>query len=197
MTCPQNLDHIVVAARTLDEGAAWVEERLGVAPVPGGKHVTMGTHNRLLKLGTRGLPPRGQLSNVYLEVIAIDPGAPSPGRARWFSLDTPERQERLEQGPGLIHWVIRTTAIQDDARKCPDALEVLVLSRGPYRWRIAVPPDGHIPCAGRCPTLIQWEGNMHPAANLPESGCQIIALDTSGPAPRARIAGPRGDAWLE
>ena len=43
-------DHLVVAARTLEEGAAWVEARLGVAPVPGGKHPTMGTHNRLLRI---------------------------------------------------------------------------------------------------------------------------------------------------
>ena len=33
------LDHLVVAARTLDEGAAWVEARLGVPMGPGGKHV--------------------------------------------------------------------------------------------------------------------------------------------------------------
>ena len=30
------LDHIVVAARTLEEGSAWVEAALGVAPVPAG-----------------------------------------------------------------------------------------------------------------------------------------------------------------
>ena len=34
------LDHIVVAARTLEEGSAWVEAALGVAPVPGGKHAS-------------------------------------------------------------------------------------------------------------------------------------------------------------
>ena len=42
----------------------------------------MGTHNRLLGLGT----------NVYLEVIAIDTEAAPPARPRWFSLDTPEMQ---------------------------------------------------------------------------------------------------------
>lgn len=191
-----SLDHLVVAARTLDEGAAWVEARLGVAPVPGGKHATMGTHNRLLKLG-RGLPPPGHDPHAYLEVIAADPDAPPPGRPRWFALDTPEMQERLEQGPALIHWVVRTPAIEEEARRSPDALEVLDLSRGPYRWRIGVPADGHLPCGGRCPTLIQWEGERHPAANLPESGCEILELVTSGPAPRARIAGRHGERWLE
>ena len=42
------LDHLVVAARTLEEGVAWVESRLGIAMGPGGKHAAMGTHNRLL-----------------------------------------------------------------------------------------------------------------------------------------------------
>ena len=83
------LDHLVVAARTLDEGSAWLFERLGVRPVEGGKHAFMGTHNRLLKIGPR----------EYLEVIAIDPNAPPPARPRWFALDAPEMQERLEQVP--------------------------------------------------------------------------------------------------
>lgn len=187
MIRPPNLDHLVVAARTLDEGGSWVESRLGVAPVAGGKHATMGTHNRLLGLG----------AEVYLEVIAIDPEAARPGRPRWFSLDTPEMQERLEQGPALIHWVIRTQSIEEDARRCPDALEILDLSRGPYRWRLGVPPDGHLPCGGRCPTLIQWEGNAHPAMSLPDSGYRVAELQAGTGAPRARISGPRGPTWLE
>ena len=181
------VDHIVVAARTLDEGARWVEERLGVAPVPGGKHVLMGTHNRLLKLGPR----------VYLEVIAIDPDAPAPGRARWFALDSPEMAERREQGPALIHWVERSSDIEADLARVPDDIEVLSASRGPYRWRIGVPADGHLPCAGRVPTLIQWEGDAHPADALPESGCRLIALEPRGGAPLARIHTPSGVGVLE
>jgi len=181
------IDHLVVAARTLDEGSAWVEERLGVAPVPGGKHALMGTHNRLLKLGER----------VYLEVIAIDPDAPAPSRPRWFALDTPEMQERLEQGPALVHWVERTEDIEEAARHGADALEVLALSRGAYRWRIGVRADGAMPCEGRCATLIQWDGNMHPADNLPDVGCRLVELDTSGNAPRARISTRSGVRTLE
>ena len=181
------LDHVIVAARTLDEGSDWVEARLGVRPVPGGKHALMGTHNRLLKLGPR----------VYLEVIAIDPDAPAPQRSRWFALDEPEMIERLEQGPALIHWVVRTEAIDAEASRCPDAIEVLEASRGPYRWRIGVPPDGRLPCGGRCATLIQWEGEAHPADALPDSGCTLEVLDTAGASPRARIATPRGAVTLE
>jgi hypothetical protein len=176
------LDHLIVAARTLDEGAAWIEERLGVAPVPGGKHASMGTHNRLLGLGHR----------VYLEVIAIDPGASAPARPRGFELDTPRMQQRLAQGPALIHWVMRTGAIEEDVRRCPEPLEILSLARGDYRWRIGVAADGRIPCGGRSATLIQWEGNRHPADNLPDSGCRLVELDTSAALPKARIATPSG-----
>ena len=84
------LDHLVVAARTLGEGAAWLEARLGVSLQPGGRHAHFGTHNRLLGLG-----------DCYLEVIAVDPDAPPPPSPRWFELDT----LRLDT-PRLIHWIV-------------------------------------------------------------------------------------------
>lgn len=87
------LDHLVVAARTLEEGAAYIERMLGVAMSPGGQHPQMGTHNRLLNLG----------GGVYLEVLAIDPQGIPPDRPRWFDLDSPALQQRLEAGPALIH----------------------------------------------------------------------------------------------
>jgi len=187
VTCPPTLDHLVVAARTLDEGGAWIESLLGVAPVPGGKHDTMGTHNRLLALG----------GPAYLEVIAIDPEAPAPSRPRWFSLDTPGMQERLARGPALIHWVVRTEALEDEVRRSREPLEVVAFSRGPYRWRMGLPADGRLPGDGHLPTMIQWEGSAHPAASLPPSGCELLELVTAGSAPRARIRAPVGVSWLE
>jgi hypothetical protein len=156
-------DHLVVAARTLEEGGAWVEAKLGVAPVAGGKHATMGTHNRVLRIGPR----------EFLEVIAIDPEAPAPPRPRWFDLDSPEMRARLEEGPALIHWVERTADLEAALRDYSEPVEILSLSRGPYRWRIGVPSDGRRPGGGSLPTLIQWEGGMHPADALPESGCRL------------------------
>lgn len=163
-------DHLVVGARTLAEGGAWVEAKLGVAPVEGGKHAAMGTHNRLLSLG------RGQ----YLEVIAVDPDAPPPRRPRWFGLDSSAMRARLAAGPGLIHWVVRTDDIEEALRDYPEPVEVLALERGGLRWRIGVPRDGRIPCAGQCPTLIQWEGGAHPSETLPPSGCQLLEFRSAG-----------------
>lgn len=177
------LDHLVVAARTLEEGARWLEARTGVPTAPGGRHGLMGTHNRLLALG----------GGAYLEIIAVDPDAPPPARPRWFALDDPAMRRRLADGPALVHWVARTDDL-DAARAREPALvgEVLALSRSPYRWRIGVAPDGGLPANGAFPTLIQWEGDRHPAAALPPSGCRLERLTVRTPGAAAlgsRLAG--------
>ncbi len=166
-------DHLVLAVRNLDIGAAWLEDRLGVALAPGGKHVCMGTHNRLLGLG----------EGFYLELIAIDPLAPDPERPRWFGLD---RIDLPADRPRLIHWVARSDDIGLERAGCRyDPGEILPMERGDYRWRITVPPDGHLPGEGLLPTLIQWDVPFHPAQRLPESGCRLMKLEAfhAEPAP--------------
>jgi hypothetical protein len=163
------LDHLVVAARDLASGTRWLEERLGVVLGPGGQHATMGTHNRLLRLGEQ----------LYLELIAIDPVAPTPGRSRWFGLDSPALQARLAAGPQLIHWVARSPDIGTElACFGLPAMEVLPMTRGDFCWRISVPADGSLPGGhGLLPTLIQWDVPFHPADRLPESACQLMKLE--------------------
>ena len=89
------LDHIVIACADLEQGTAWLRERLGVDPQPGGKHAAMGTHNTLLRLGPRH----------YLELLAIDPDAEAPPQARWFGLDERGIRERAAREPFLLTWV--------------------------------------------------------------------------------------------
>ena len=176
------LDHLVIAAKTLDEGAAWVERQLGVAPVAGGKHPTMGTHNRLLFIG----PGR------FLEVIAVDPEAKDPGRPRWFDLDDPAMRARIGKSPALIHWVERSEDLDAALRDYSEKVEVLSLERGPYRWRIAVPRDGRRPGGGTLPTLIQWEGGLHPAGALPDTGVRLAAFAHEGGHLSATFETPSG-----
>lgn len=171
------LDHIVVACARLDQGIDWVEERLGVRPQAGGRHLAMGTHNAVLKLGLQ----------TYLEVIAIDPEGTAPARPRWFALDDPLMQARLATEPALITWVMRCESLANACARVPDLGEILSMSRGDLRWQIAVPEDGSLPYSGVLPAAIQWaaaaDGTaVHPCDRLPDSGCQLLALDLSHPA---------------
>jgi len=174
-------DHLVVVASELRRGCAWGEERLSARPRPGGKHVAMGTHNALLSLGTR----------FYLEVIAVDPEGVTPRRPRWFDLDEPRMRAALAEGPHLAHWVARTADIDAAAARIPDLGMPTPMSRGDLMWRITVPEDGHRPGRGLVPTLIQWPDARHPADNMADSGCRLVAIAGEHPEPasvRAELA---------
>jgi hypothetical protein len=164
-------DHLVVAAATLEQGEAYLEQRLGVRPQRGGKHALMGTHNSLIGLGAKR----------YIEVIAIDPEASPPLGPRWFALDTAALQSTL---PRLIHWVARTDDI-DTARRSlgVDTGAVQAMTRGGFEWRITVPADGSLPAGGVLPTLIQWADHRHPADALPDSRLRLLALAGAHPHP--------------
>lgn len=183
------VDHLVVAARTLDEGVAWCEATLGLLPGPGGEHPLFGTHNRLLRL--HGDAQAGE-SDAYLEIIAIQPGAiptrPATQR-RWFDLDDPALQHRLQrQGPQLIHWV----ASVPDIDEALVALRAIGIQRGPavsasrqtahglLEWRISVRDDGQRLFNGALPTLIQWTGT-HPTRHMPASGAALHRLHLRHP----------------
>jgi hypothetical protein len=151
------LDHLAVSALTLEEGSAWVEESLGVALAGGGKHGAMSTHNRLLSLG-----------DLYLEVIAIDPEAPDPGRARWFDLD------RFHGRPRLTNWVAGCDDLAAALDQCPAGTgQPMALARGDLRWQMAVPEEGILPFDGLFPALIAWQGTAHPTQRLPDQGVRL------------------------
>jgi hypothetical protein len=176
------LDHLVLAATTLADGIDYLSEVLGVTPTVGGRHVAMGTHNALLRLGER----------CYLELIAIDPDGAKPTRPRWFDLDSVALQAELVERPRLVHWVARTSDISAAAAGCPVPLgPVHAMARGDYRWRITIPDDGTRPGRGVVPTLIQWDVPQHPADGLPKSGVTLAHLAASYPEPadvRAALA---------
>jgi hypothetical protein len=176
------LDHIVIAAATLEEGAAWCAATLGVVPGPGGRHALFGTHNRLLRIDGERYP------RTYLEIIAVDPDAPPPARRRWFGLDEPGVHERLrDEGPQLWHVVARTPSLERHLAALGtagiDAGVALAASRptatGLLQWRIAVRGDGALLHGGALPTLIEW-GTEHPTAAMPASALQLRALALAG-----------------
>lgn len=175
------LDHLVVACRTLAEGRAWCEATFGTAPAPGGKHALMGTHNLLLATGSARFP------RSYLELIAIDPEAPTPARPRWFDLDRPQVQALIASGPRLVHWVARTVDIEAASAALrsagfdpgPVVEAERMTAGGVLRWRIALTEGGLRHASGAVPLLIAW-GDVHPTDSLPESGVDLRSLRVSG-----------------
>lgn len=165
-----SLDHIVVAAPDLAVGVAHVRDQIGVVMPRGGEHPLMGTHNHLMRLGL----------DEFLEVIAVNPDAPAPARARWFGLD------HEVPAPRLSHWVLRC----DDIGAVPQDLfqitgPAIPVTRGNLAWQLTVPEDGHLPMQGAFPSLIEWQkGPLPPramqAADMP-GGAGLVGLTIRHP----------------
>lgn len=168
------IDHLVVAARRLDDGVPWLAERLGVEPAGHGRHERYGTHNALWALGGR----------TYLELIAVDPDMPHPGRPRWFGLDSPAVQRHVAERPRLVHWVAAVDAIRSRWRG--EHGPARRLARDALSWTVTVPDDGSLPGdgSGTWPTLIAWD-DTHPTDALEDADLALERLVLSSPRPDA------------
>ena len=145
------LDHIVFGARSLEEGTNFIEKKLGIKLSEVGYHDFMGTHNRVVKVD----------KDVYLEVIAIDPSSKSPNQNRWFNLDNPILQKKLEYSPQMIGYVIETKDKEILKHFCTP----IEASRGNYKWNFAMPNlesnffNKELIENGIIPSLINWKSN--------------------------------------
>jgi len=177
------IDHITVTAPSLEVGAAFVRQALGVSPQVGGEHPRMGTHNLLLRLGDA----------LFLEVIAPNPSTPAPTRPRWFALDT----LRPDAPPALAAWVARSSDIHASASACPERLgNIEPMSRGTLDWLITIPADGSLPLQGAAPALIEWQTDVHPAVTLRDHGLSLASFALCHPEPE-RVARALASLGLE
>ncbi len=152
------LDHLLVGAPDLASGVAWVAEHQGVAPVAGGRHPGLGTHNALLGLG----------GARYLEVIAPDPqgtglastfawlaDCSTPKLATWAAAaeDLAPIAAALDAA-GLGH-----SGIVAGSRRRPDGSLL--------EWRTLFPAETE---RGLVPFFISWrDPAQHPALSLDHS----------------------------
>jgi hypothetical protein len=201
MSAGRVLDHVAIGCASLEQGAAYIRDLLGVEVPPGGKHERMGTHNRLMRLG----------DDLYFELIAIDPTAPSPGRPRWFALDEPWQRARIAERPRPIAWVARSADIAAELAANPELGEAVEMTRARSAkvatgfaseraqnlylahdldgepaatspdhapdlvWRISLRADGALPRRGLLPVLIQWPSGS-PAWRIPDLGVRLTRL---------------------
>lgn len=167
-----SIDHLTITAPSLEAGTAWAEAALGVRLQPGGQHLRMGTHNRLLRLG----------ASLFLEVIAPDPALPPPPRPRWFGLD----EWPTDAAPRLATWVARSGDIEAATMAATSVVDLgppTPMERGALQWLITIPADGRLRMGGLAPALIQWLTPQHPAAGLEDRGCALTRLEARTPEP--------------
>ena len=168
------IDHVVIGASALEQGRGVLKRKLGIEIPRGGKHDAMSTHNCVVQTG----------NNSFLELIAVDPEAPDPGRTRWFSLDSKVTQTRLGAAPRALCWVVSTQDLDATVAASPvDLGEVLHLSRGDLSWRLTVPQNGSLPEDGLLPAFIEWPPGPHPSQKMEDLGVRIIKIQLGHPQP--------------
>lgn len=168
-------DHLVVVAPDLVEGVAHVRACLGIDMPEGGRHREMGTRNHLLRLSEA----------TFLEVIAIDPDADPPQRARWFGLDdrTAVRAD-WDAGRRLRGYVARTDGLDGVLAMHRNLLgEPVTVSRNGLSWRFGLRSDGAWPAEGAAPCVIDWGPRGNPARAMPDLGATLDQVTLTHPDP--------------
>ena len=173
------IDHVVYAARDLDEAAVRFRTKYGLDSVVGGRHARWGTANRIVPLGEQ-----------YLELIGVVDEAEAA--ATYFGRAVLERTEARDG------WFLIAAASDDvvligerlgreidaGSRTRPDGEEL--------RWRMAGLDD-----PGReswMPFFLTWDvpGSLHPGSGRAGHGVRVEGIawvEVGGDAERLR-------AWL-
>lgn len=162
------LDHIVVAIRSLDEGIAQFERMTGVKPAIGGRHPGRGTENALVSLG----------GGSYLEILAPQPGA---------TLATADEPLRGIATLTIVDWAIAVPEV--DAAVASLKASGFVTSLPQPGARLT--PSGErldwmtfgLPDLRTAPFFIRWSPNTrHPSTTTP-LGCTLARFEVHDPAP--------------
>lgn len=93
-------------------------------------------------------------------------------------------------------------ASHDDLRAARESKPRLVapaltMTRDALTWDITVADDGELFEGGVMPTLIAWPGGVSPAANMPDAGLRLRALELIHPEPLALAQALRGLGWSQ
>jgi hypothetical protein len=161
------IDHLVLVAESLDQGAEFVAQQLGVEARYAWKNAYFGTHSLAVKLG----------GECHLEIIAIDADAPHPDRPRWYGLDQPDMKRTLMRRPRLFGWAVRVAnlgAVINTAMF--DVGEPVALQQDDIGWRQTVPKNGNLILFGAGPSIVERTTMDRPTRLLEDQGCKLEEL---------------------
>jgi glyoxalase-like protein len=110
------IDHVIWKATDLDRGAEHIARTYGLSDDGGGRHVGIGTHNRVFPLG-----------GGYLEVLAVaDPQQAARSPLGQAIVDAPE---------GLFGWAVAVDDVVAHADRL--SLDVMTIARDDLTARLA------------------------------------------------------------
>jgi hypothetical protein len=170
------IDHVILGAPDVDSVAARLESEHRLPSVAGGRHVGLGTENRIVPLG-----------EAYLELMGVadaDEAAANP-MGRWVL-------DHVAAGESYLGWCVRTDDLdgvcarmgleaQPMSRARPDGFEL--------RWRLA--GLEHAIADPALPFFIAWdvpdeELPGHAGGETQAAGARIAAVEVGGDADRLR-----------
>ncbi len=166
------VDHVVYCTYNLSSGIEYIAQVTGVRPEIGGRHLTKGTHNAILKIGKK----------AYLEILAPDPKNEDIIGPRWMGID-------LLTSPKITRWAVNSIAIGAESkilrsfRPQYGKLESgsrLLNGDQMLTWQLTDPLS--LPEIDIIPFLIDWKGSPHPADRMQQK-CSLIDINLKYPDP--------------
>ena len=143
------IDHFVFGAKTLSEGSKVIKNIINEDLSEINVHETMGTHNRVISLGS-----------CYLEVISLDPKNQEANNNTWFNLSNKTYIKKNLKIPKLISFVISSEQLNSSIFFEKEFL----VSRNKYEWFFRKPNYDYLKKnnfrnINLFPSLINWKTN--------------------------------------
>ena len=160
------IDHFVFASETLNEGSEFIKNLLKEDLSDVNAHKTMGTHNRVISLGS-----------CYLEVISLDPKNQNANKNTWFNLNDITYKETFMKNPKLISFVI----FSKELNRSIIFEKEFVVSRNKYQWNFQKPNFEYLnkinfKNLNLFPSLINWK-TKSPLNEMKKSSYNFESLE--------------------
>ena len=160
------IDHFVFGANTLSKGSNTIKKILDEDLSEINTHETMGTHNRVISLGSS-----------YLEIIALDPENQNANSNTWFNLGDNVYRKNFLKVPKLISFVISS----DELNSSIFFEKEFFVSRNKYKWFFKKPnfeylSKNNFNNTNLFPSLINWQ-SVSPLNEMKKSSYSFDSLE--------------------